>query len=278
MIKTIATDLDGTLFYPKRRFRLMQSKNTKFLRKFLDDKTHHVVIVSGRNVTMAKKISKKVKKPISMIGCNGAFIYHEGKIIEESYFTKEEVKQIMSYINKDKSVHITLSFTNLMPIIITTKDFPKFLVSIGHLALKFQMAYHEDFLIGDISFKKYLKKKNCHFYKIMPCFGFGKKGIETAKQKTEQYQRDLGDKYEIIWSNNAIEIMKKEVNKANALKKYLNMLKLNEFETAVVGDSGNDVPMFEAFEQSFCMSNGNDEVKTKAKNIVKGVYELEKYL
>ena len=46
--KLIATDLDGTLFYPKKRIKMISKKNLRFLRDRID-KENHIVIVSGRN-------------------------------------------------------------------------------------------------------------------------------------------------------------------------------------------------------------------------------------
>lgn len=36
MIKVIATDLDGTLFYPKRKLHLISKKNKQFLQNALE--------------------------------------------------------------------------------------------------------------------------------------------------------------------------------------------------------------------------------------------------
>ena len=89
---------------------------------------------------------------------------------------------------------------------------------------------------------------------------------------------EFGETLEAHYSGITVEIMKKDVNKANALKMLLNMLELEESETAVIGDSGNDIPMFDAFENSFCMKKAPKQVKSKAKHIVSGVYEIEKFL
>ena len=47
----------------------------------------------------------------------------------------------------------------------------------------------------------------------------------------------------------------------------------------VVGDSGNDISMFEAYQKnSFCMEHSPDAVKKHAAHVVKRFYDLEKYL
>lgn len=279
MIQTIATDLDGTLFYPKSRFRLINSKNKRFLVKYLNNPKNNLVIVSGRNLTMARKIKKRLEnKDVSMVACNGACIYHKGTVIEENVLSKDDIRFLYNYALKNYDVHIFLFFTNIMPLIVTVKDVSKSFEVIGKLGMKMQFAYYEDFAFGDKELEKYLANPDCKFYKFMPCFGFRKQGIQKAKDNYNKIVSELGGKYEIMWSNNTVEFMKKNVNKANALKNLLNMLELKESETAVAGDSGNDIPLFEAFENSFCMAQAQDVVKSKAKNIIKGVYEIEKYL
>ncbi len=279
MIHTIATDLDGTLFYPKRKFKLIKSKNRKFLQHFLEDKNHYVVLVSGRNITLASKIKRKLKNDnIAMIGCNGACVTYKNQIIEEHSFAKDEVKIIYDFLKKRNKAKIFLLFTNKISFIVTVNNLNKAVEIVGKIGLNLQGAYYEKYAFGDEKLEMYLNDDSCKFYKIMPVYGFGKKAILKAKEDLKYLKQELGDKYEILWSNNTIEIMKKQVNKANALKKLLDMLKLDKSGTIVVGDSGNDIPLFENFENSFCMSQAHESVKKKAKHIIKGVYEIEKYL
>lgn len=61
MPKILATDLDGTLFYPKRRITMISKRNLKFIRDFVDN-GNKLLIVSGRNVKFAKKVEKKNQK------------------------------------------------------------------------------------------------------------------------------------------------------------------------------------------------------------------------
>lgn len=277
MIETLATDLDGTLFYPKRTISLISSRNKRFLSCFLKS-NKHVILVSGRNYTIAKELEKKLKSPLSMIACNGACIYQKGKVIEENYLTSEEVRDIYETIKKEDGANICLFMSNKYPLIITLRNVTHIFIFFAHIGMKLNFKYSEKYVTGEDKLEEALNDKECRFYKVMPCFGFTKKAHVAAKKSAEKLQETLGDKYAILWSRTSVEFMKKGVNKANALKKLLAMLELNEAETAVVGDSGNDVPLFEAFEQSFCMKQAPDEVKAKAKIIVKGVYNIEPYV
>ncbi len=278
MIQTIATDLDGTLFYPKRVFRLIPSRNRRFLIRFLNNKNGNLILVSGRNIPIAKKVEKKLKRPVSMIACNGAALYQNGKIVEEHYLTSEEVRKLYQITKEDKELKLWLFMTSTQPLIITMRNVSPLFRVIASIIMKLQFQYSEHYVIGDDKLEKFLNDPDCHFYKVMPCYGFRKKAHERAKEYAEYYQKTIGEDYEVVWSRNSIEFMKKNVNKANALKNLLSMLKLKESETAVIGDSGNDVPLFDAFGQSYCMRHAPEEVRKSAKKTIKCVKDIEEDL
>ena len=69
MTKYLATDLDGTLFYPKLKSTYVSKENIEALKVF----NKNVIIVSGRNQLFAKKICKFLSINETFIACNGAF-------------------------------------------------------------------------------------------------------------------------------------------------------------------------------------------------------------
>ena len=59
MAKILVTDLDGTLFYPKKKLGLIGKENLAFLREWIDS-GNKLVLASGRNYKDADKILKKI--------------------------------------------------------------------------------------------------------------------------------------------------------------------------------------------------------------------------
>ena len=55
MSKLIAIDLDGTLFYPKKRIKLVSKENIRFL-KWAKANGHEVVFVTSRNRQFVEKV------------------------------------------------------------------------------------------------------------------------------------------------------------------------------------------------------------------------------
>ncbi len=99
MSKLIATDLDGTLFYPKHRIRMISKKSLRFIRKFIDE-GNQFAIVSGRNASFGFKVAKKINREISIVGCNGAFVYHKNKKIFSKTIDPEGAKKVIEYIEE----------------------------------------------------------------------------------------------------------------------------------------------------------------------------------
>ncbi len=277
MIKLIATDLDGTLFYPKRRFRLLSTKNRKFLREYLRRDDRHVVLVSGRNFDIGHKVIRRIGSA-DMIACNGSVILRNEKVIEDHPMDHAEIREFLKE-NGDKTSAIGWVFmSDRYPMVIV----PVQGGIVSHLFLRlylmFQFAYREKFLIGEKYLRFLLEDENARIYKMMAIYGIGSKKIETARKETEKFIDAYGTRFEVLWSNQSVEFMNKGVNKANALKKIINVLELKEDEVAVVGDSGNDIPLFESFENSFVMAQAPEEVKRKAKTEIEGVYCLRDYI
>ena len=83
MIKLLATDLDGTLFFPKRRTHLIPSRNKKFLRKFVAQ-GGKVVLVSSRGDAFLDRTVKRIGVPIDYIGTDGTLVKIDGKVVREA--------------------------------------------------------------------------------------------------------------------------------------------------------------------------------------------------
>ena len=282
MIKAIATDLDGTLFYPKRKIRLLKSQNKRFLKKLIEENIE-VVLVTGRNRIIATKIEKKLKSKIklSMIGCSGSFIVHKGELVSERPLNKDKIRKLLELIDQDKDIKSTVFMGTWKGMIIDPSHLSTFVIPFALLGLRCQGVYYEKSRFGRKRILEELDKEDSKFYKVMPIFGFGdstKKGMAKAKAWAEKMRGILGDEYEFFESGTAVEIVAKGTDKAKTLHELFNMYDIKPEEVLVVGDSGNDIPMLEAFPNSFAMNNAPSYVKDHAKNVINYVYELENYM
>ena len=73
MEKILATDLDGTLFYPKDTKEMIAKPNLFFLQSFIDQ-GGKVILISGRSHVYCQKTVEKIGRPCATISYNGACI------------------------------------------------------------------------------------------------------------------------------------------------------------------------------------------------------------
>lgn len=118
-----------------------------------------------------------------------------------------------------------------------------------------------------------LLKKSLDGVEIKPVFP---RMTEVVMERTF----DLTQGQKILEENNlelylsdskyAYHINEKGMNKATGLKAALQMLKLGPEQAVAIGDSDTDIPMFDACGYSIALGHAEENVKTSAKQVVKG--------
>ena len=106
-------------------------------------------------------------------------------------------------------------------------------------------------------------------------------GLKKNKSKiSKEINKDLRDKYsdiEFSWTAQVNELTPKECNKSAGLKIYCDYMNIDKNDVYVVGDSGNDISMFNEFhEHSYCMKHSYPSVKKYASHVISRVYKLDK--
>jgi len=271
--KVIATDLDGTLFFPKRRIRMLSSRNKKFLRRFIDD-GGKVLIVSGRNKYYLNKLQKRLKRKIDVAGCNSAFLIIDGKEIDNKPLDNIKAIEVVNYVMDKFKFAGIFSMSEDYNMITPTTGFDP-IHRIGYIFYQWaQMVYREP-CVRDT--KKLIEEvKNGKLYKLMIFFGVSNK----SKIRCREANRELREKFpdlEFSWCGELIEVTAKGCSKADGIKQYLDYLKIKHDNVMVVGDSGNDISMFKEFKNSFCMSHAPVHISKYASHIINSVDELEQY-
>ena len=115
-------------------------------------------------------------------------------------------------------------------------------------------------------------------YKAMIFCGWTKKGKDIARYVAEFIQEQYPE-VTATYSEGVVEITPRDCYKANGLALICEKGNINPDDVYVVGDSGNDISMFNAFyEHSFCMRHAPEHVRCHAKYTIKKFNHLEKYL
>lgn len=274
MNKIIATDLDGTLFYPKDHKKMICDANLYFLQSFLDE-GGRVILVTGRSLDYGKKVIQRIGRDCSVISYNGGCVYSEGKIIYERVIENLAAKQIIDDAYQQfKNPGVFLMSENGLFIHLKFKS--KFLRSCYKFYYKTLRVYAEKI---DYEEEGYLHElQTGRIFKIMLYFGLGKRNREYASQTNKVIRQAYPD-IESSWSGNVIELTAKDCSKAKALLSLCDKENIDKDKVYVVGDSGNDISMFKAFyEHSFCMGHSPAIVSKYAKYTINKFEDLSRYI
>ena len=276
MGKILATDLDGTLFYPAPVKTIIPKKNTTFLRKWIDE-GNKVVLVTSRSRQFVEGLMKEIDRPCDYMACTGAQIFSNNQIIREVTLDNQRLKEVLDKVNENYGPTAYLMTTEEYPCLIKSlKNTGKFLFAFYKLWHKLQHKRAEPFIFDNKLFDNQIKEGK--IFKVMIFFGLGmgKKKFtkELNKVFREQYQE-----MEFSWSRKVNEITPYDCNKGSSLEIYCEKNHIDKDDVIVVGDSGNDISMFTKFhEQSYCMRKAYTSVRKYAKYTIGKVYKLDNVL
>ncbi len=275
MDKIIATDLDGTLFYPKKTVKMVEKKSRLFIDRFVDD-GGRLLLVSGRSRFSCEKLAKKLGRQFDFVACNGSCIVSNGVLIKDSTFDAQSVKSMIDDVYKTHPITMAILFTKHRGMIIKRSDLTRLTVLGYKCYMLFQFNYRELFVCSDRIYFEELEKGEV--YKVMFMFGASKKKAPIAEKASLKLAEDYPE-YSVAWSSQVVEVTPKGATKKDGLLFYLDYNHYNHDNVIVVGDSGNDISMFDAFpKESFCMKHSPESVQKHASHLIERFYELEDYV
>ena len=132
--------------------------------------------------------------------------------------------------------------------------------------------------LGKVGWTQNFQGEDGKIYKAMVFFGFGKRKNNFAKEMNKAFREQYPD-VEFSWSLIVNEVTPKGCTKGQSIAYYCDHLGIDYNDVYVVGDSGNDITMFNTFKNnSFCMKHASKIVRKYATHTVGRIYQLEKYL
>ncbi|MCD8195459.1 MAG: HAD family hydrolase [Coprobacillus sp.] len=275
--KLLVVDLDGTLFVPRRIHKLIPKKNLKFLRSFIDE-GNKVIFASSRSYQFSKKLQEELDRPCSFICCNGSQVINEnGEFYQNISFEREEIKNLLESIDNEYKPKLFLLYCEDHHMVITDKGrLPGLFKFFYKFANRIQFSRKENYVLSNDMYDNELE--NGIIYKATFFFGVTKKKRNHAIE-VNRYIREKYPEIESVWSGLVDEISPKDVNKGTSLKLFSEREGISHDDIYVIGDGGNDIPMFkEYYQNSFAMTKTPSVVKKYAKHTVNRVFNLEKYL
>lgn len=232
-IKLLSIDLDGTLL---TKFKKITKKDLQALKLF-SDLGGHIFINTGKSLVSSlryiDRISNYINKKLHLYSClNGNIVFDniKQKIIHSSLINKSTCSEIYYVCTKNK-----LGF---YPYVQKNEDIRK-------KANFFAIAFKK--YIAHLKYDKLKKFDPIEAYKVN-VFKIWKqiKSKETIKELN-----DINGIQVLETHPKMFEIVKNGSNKASSLKIASELLKIKPDEIAAIGDSANDVPMFEFAGESY---------------------------
>ena len=276
MAKLLAIDLDGTLFYPKRIKKCICKKNVLFLRNWIDA-GNKVVLVTSRSTQFTAKLKDEIQRPVDFINCCSSQIIADDKMVYDKWMPNKQLKKVLKRVEETyEPIALLMTSENHPCIIKYSRRVSKVYTFFYRIWWWFQFSYREPFIADNEMFESELE--NSKIYKIMTFIGLRKNKAKISKETNKELREEFPE-IESSWTAQVNELTPKGCNKGNGVERYCNLLGIDKDDVYVVGDSGNDITMFNKFhEHSYCMKRGHPSARKYAKHIISRVYKLDKLL
>ncbi|WP_312473527.1 Cof-type HAD-IIB family hydrolase [Neobacillus sp.] len=280
----IAIDLDGTLLNDQNE---ISEENIKAI-QYAQDRGFEVVISTGRAYFDVQTICKKAGIAPLIIGTNGSTIHSkDGKVLSSITISKVSVELILKWL--DERDYYYEVFTNKA--IYTLKKRRE------HIYQEIQSLKEADLdsdwtevvEVAERQFEQfgYVLVENYHdilkqeeeFFNIVAC-SFDQKKLAEGWNQFNMFD----DLMVVSSADYNIEITSNRASKGNALEKLAFMLNGSLEQSMAIGDSNNDLSMFQKVGYSVAMGNAKDVIKavcttTTLKNDENGVaYAIYRYM
>ncbi|MBG9451200.1 hypothetical protein ABE67_18325 [Cytobacillus firmus] len=280
----IAIDLDGTLLNDQNE---INEENIKAIQS-AQENGFEVVISTGRAYFDVQAICEKAGISPFVIGTNGATIHAKnGECISSITITKDCAETILQWLDErnyyyevftDQAIYTPKKrrqdFYNEIHRL-KSSDLDK---DMKELVAEAERQFDQFGYVFVESYQDILDQAE-EFNNILAC-SFDKMKLEEA---WNQFRMN-GELMVVSSANHNIEITNKRATKGMALEKLAFMLNGTLDCAMAIGDSNNDLSMFEKVGCSVAMGNAKEEIKavctmTTLKNVENGVaYAINRYM
>ncbi|MYL35280.1 Cof-type HAD-IIB family hydrolase [Pontibacillus yanchengensis] len=252
MIKLLAIDLDGTLLTMEKQ---VNEHDIDAIQHAMSSGVD-LAIATGRMDHEIKEVLKLLKQENKghRVSQNGAFVYDkDDKFIHANTFSPEHIQDIFS-----------AAVTNDVIPSVSTETDTYVIEKTANVREMEKRLFYSVHATPDL---KEQLGKSIHPSKI---------SIHGANNRLQKLQETINSSFSneldsFISDPNCLDLMPKNISKGAAIQQLISLLGIEPEEVACMGDSFNDVSMFELTPHSFAMEQAPPEVKEKTSHVVSGV-------
>ncbi len=261
-MKYLACDLDGTLL---REDQTISRENLEAIIGFKEE-GNKFVISTGRNVDSIHDLFKDYPEIEYdyIVACNGAVVLDKNKEVIFNNYIKNDIaeKIIKDFIDReDVCIHFEANGEHYLVESKVLEDTSYLSEEVKDMLLRFNDRISKDEIFS-----------NKRLYSIISIFSINK-DIEVAEEIKNLLIERYGQDIEAFRNQFFIDIAPKDCSKGNGLRSILELNNIKEENLYAIGDSFNDVSMFELTKNSFTFHHVEEELKSIAKNYVSTVGE-----
>lgn len=259
--KAIFLDMDGTILNHHNKV----SNHTKEIIDDLRNEGIFVFIATGRNATELREMLPEGFEVDAIITANGMAGYIGEEVVFEHSLSLELVETIIEKARKNQVYYELFPYGESRMVLQQDKEY---------VLNEMREPKPESVEINEwISRQKAIKEEiewteaitGTHFSKFY-FFSRTKEAINMWKMELEQLQKEMAFTMTPSSSHNA-EVMVANVSKASGIEQMLERFALTGCATLAIGDSDNDLKMFEFVSHAVAMKNAPDHVKSAADDV-----------
>lgn len=265
MIKLIVSDLDGTLLDKPNS---ISEQNLKAI-EYAYGKGAKFCFATGRDRASVNSIKCLLQhEPLLILGNGAQFYDEEGELIGEEYFPNPYLKQVITILTKhcvDFIIYTTDGFYTLTEPALVRERFITRIEQVRNKEIAQIFATDQEKPCNNLQkiadMDHFIRTR-----KIIKIEGFDKNAEPIEAVKTDM--KELTALSYLSTGKNNVEVTSIYAQKGLVLERHRQKLGLKKDEIMVIGDSHNDLSLFETFPYSFAPKNSCDEIKQKAYRVV----------
>jgi len=236
-MEAIVLDMDGTLLNSKEEI----SDKTKKILYSLKEKGVKIILATGRSYTSLKPYKDMLGLDTPVVCFNGAKIVDKNENTIFELPVEDKLAKKCIDLGKKMGIHINFYQNEVWYVEKETEEAYMYKKSSG---LDFEIRKIEDF-------------DNYNMTKLL-FIGNPEKLQELVKEIHEA----VGDEVNKVFSKkHYLEVINKDVNKGEALKKLFEIEGINKDKVIAFGDAWNDLEMLQVVGHGVAMGNADEELK-----------------
>lgn len=245
-MKLLASDLDGTILFHKESLEDAYYNNDDLENIASFQKAGNLFgLCTGRDLLGIYNPKQDVVKYDFCILNSGALIIDKDKnVIYKNMISKNLVQEILDYIKKP----ITASFVSNQRYFMNVTNLTSWQTNI-------------------ITSLDEIKEDE------LSAFSFRCKSSDEAKKYYDLIQSKYKDRISLYQNVDCLDFVALGCSKGTGINKIKEYFNLEDEDINVIGDSFNDIPMFEVCSNAFTFNHVNDIVKSHAKYHVDNIGE-----